>query len=500
MNRLFAALSAAIFALISIPAFAQTTPINGNVVSACGTPNGSAYTTGQARPVTLDTNGNVCTTSSGGGGTTGNVNITQIGGNAVATGTGASNTGTIRTVTSTDSTIGVEGQDGATQTSLTNPFPVTPGTGSTFKVNIDQTTPGTSNAVSAAQGTAAPVTGGWPTIAGEPTDTTGTFTNGTQTGNVTTPLIDGYETATITIHGTYGTASATFLGSDDGGTTYYPLQCARSDGSAVETGYTSLTNVSRAWYCPIHSFDTVQVLSSAVASGTVSVRISISSFPTAAGVAESVSSSTLATAANQPTNVTAGSTSSGQTGTIVFCQTTNVAQGVTYTNAQSNQCVQGIKGQILVTNAGQAVTSLATSGGGFCLTGPDGGCRANAMAPFLYDGTNTNIGLGCTNSAAVSVTSGTTVQIVALTAGKQIRVCSFGLSISLAGTAQFEYGTGTTCGTGTTILTGAMNMTAGVPFTMNMAEGQLFASASGNALCIVAATGNVNGFISYAVF
>lgn len=441
----------------------------------------------------VDSTGHVLTTGSGGG--TGAVNITQIGGNAVATGTGASNTGTIRTVTSTDSTIGVEGQDGATQTSLTNPFPVTPGTGSNFKVNIDQTTPGTTNAVSAAQGAAAAVTGGWPTIAGEPTDTTGTFTNGTQTGNVTTPTVDGYETATITIHGTYGTATATFLGSDDGGTTYYPLQCARSDGTAIETGYTTLTNTSRAWYCPIHGFDSVQVLSSAVASGTVSVRVSISSYSTAAGVAEAIPG--VATAANQPTNAAQGSTTSGQTGPLNQCGVLSSAP--TYTTAQTNPCNLGVRGGLITGPDGVGVTQL-TSQAGFAPYDRGGSSRAPAMSPFLYDGTNTNVAIGCTNSAVVSVPSGTTVQIVALTAGKQIRVCSFGLSISLAGTAQFEYGTGTLCATGTTALTGAMNMTAGVPFTMNMAEGQLFASASANAVCIVAATGNVNGFISYAVY
>lgn len=156
--------------------------------------------------------------------------------------------------------------------------------------------------VTANQGTAAPVTGGWPVINGEPADTTGTFTNATQSGNVTSATVDGYETATISINGTYGTATATFVASDDGGTTYYPIQCARSDGTALEGGYTSLTNTNRAWFCPIHSFDTVRVLSSAVASGTVNVRISISSSPTAAGVLEGVSG-TVTIATNQSVNV-----------------------------------------------------------------------------------------------------------------------------------------------------------------------------------------------------
>lgn len=199
-----------------------------------------------------------------------------------------------------DSNGSATGGDAATQSSLSGGMcqtaPIALANGQQASLLIDCTThalltysAGGGGTVTANQGTAAPVTGGWPVIAGEPSDTTGTFTNGTQTGNVTTPAVDGYETATITISGTYSTATATFLASDDGGTTYYTLRCARTDSVAVESGYTGLTNTNRAWYCPIHSFDTIRVLSSAVASGTVNVRISISSFSTSAAVTEAIS-------------------------------------------------------------------------------------------------------------------------------------------------------------------------------------------------------------------
>lgn len=210
--------------LWTIPASAQT----AIVVSSCGT---LTLAPGYSKPIYEDTTGAQCTTAAGGAGTS---------------------------------------------------------------VSIVQTTPGTTNGVvtnsgsvtTAAQGAAAAVTAGWPTINGEPADTAGTFTNATQSGNVTSATVDGYETATISINGTYGTATATFLASDDAGTTFYPIACARSDGSAVEIGYTALTNTNRAWFCPIHGFDSVRILSSAVASGTVNVRISISSSPTAAAVAQ----------------------------------------------------------------------------------------------------------------------------------------------------------------------------------------------------------------------
>lgn len=139
---------------------------------------------------------------------------------------------------------------------------------------------GSGGAITANQGTPAAITGGWPTTNGEPADTTGTFTNATQTGNVTTPSVDGYATAIISINGTFNTATATFLASDDGGTTFYPLACNRIDNSsAPELGYTGLTNTNRAWLCATQGFDEIRVLSSAVASGTVNVRISQSAAP-----------------------------------------------------------------------------------------------------------------------------------------------------------------------------------------------------------------------------
>src|SRR5437879_5656570 len=61
------------------------------------------------------------------------------------------------------------------------------------------------------------------------------------------------------------------------------------------------------------------------------------------------------------------------------------------------------------------------------------------------------------SSIVLNITSATTTQLVALSAGKQIFVCGF--NFTMVGTVQtlaFEYGTGASCGTGTTLLTGAM--------------------------------------------
>lgn len=111
-------------------------------------------------------------------------------------------------------------------------------------------------------------------------DTTGTFTNATQTTSLTATNCDGYATALVSINGTYGAASAVFEASDDSGTTWYSVAGIQSDDSAIVTGYTALTNTNRQWSFPISGNDSFRVRSTAVASGTVNVRISITAIPT----------------------------------------------------------------------------------------------------------------------------------------------------------------------------------------------------------------------------
>lgn len=133
------------------------------------------------------------------------------------------------------------------------------------------------------QGAATALTNGWPMINGEANDSTGTFTNGTQTTSVTNNNLDGYGNSLVSINGTYGTATAIFEGSDDGGTTWFTVNAARDDLNVIETGYTSLTNTSRSWQINNSGFDSIRVRSTAVASGTVNVRISSSSAPNSSG-------------------------------------------------------------------------------------------------------------------------------------------------------------------------------------------------------------------------
>lgn len=119
----------------------------------------------------------------------------------------------------------------------------------------------------------------------------------------------------------------------------------------------------------------------------------------------------------------------------------------------------------------------------------------------LYNGTNTDRGFTCPNTAAISVTAGNTTQIVALSGSTIIRVCSIAVSMSAAGTAQFVYGTGSNCGTGTTNITGAMTLATGTPMTLAAPAGSsVMRGAAANALCVAAVTGNVTGWLSYAQY
>ena len=103
-----------------------------------------------------------------------------------------------------------------------------------------------------------------------------------------------------------------------------------------------------------------------------------------------------------------------------------------------------------------------------------------------------------TSSAVINVSSATTTQLVALSAGKAIYVCQATASGGSAATALFEYGTGSSCGTGTTALTGAMALNASQPVSLGWG-GVLVTAPAGTALCLV--TGGTvttaQGLISY---
>jgi len=124
-----------------------------------------------------------------------------------------------------------------------------------------------------------------------------------------------------------------------------------------------------------------------------------------------------------------------------------------------------------------------------------------ASYPLAYNGATWDKSFTCTSTASVSVTAGNTTQIVALSGSTNIRVCSFAITMSAAGTAQFVAGTGSNCGSGTANITAAMSLATATPLAMAAGPGvSVFRAGASNALCVAAVTGNVTGFVTYAQF
>jgi hypothetical protein len=90
-------------------------------------------------------------------------------------------------------------------------------------------------------------------------------------------------------------------------------------------------------------------------------------------------------------------------------------------------------------------------------------------------------------SVAINLTTATTTQLVALAAGQSVYVCGYNFTeTSVAQTAQFEYGTGASCGTGTTVLTGPFTSTTTNTIVVGeYSGGTIMTAPTGNALCIV---------------
>jgi len=120
---------------------------------------------------------------------------------------------------------------------------------------------------------------------------------------------------------------------------------------------------------------------------------------------------------------------------------------------------------------------------------------------YTTNGNNCVQGIAASNSAAISVSTATTTQIVALSTGKQIFVTSF--DFMSAGTTNFTfvYGTGTNCGTGTTSLTGAYPLIAQAGVSKGNGLGSILVVPSGNALCVTNSQAiQVSGGVSYVQF
>jgi len=104
-------------------------------------------------------------------------------------------------------------------------------------------------------------------------------------------------------------------------------------------------------------------------------------------------------------------------------------------------------------------------------------------------------------SVAVTISTATTTQIVALAASQKIYITGGVLVSSGANTVTLKYGTGAACGTGTTSISGAMDFTAQTGIGFNSGFGPSLVIPSAQAFCITtSAAVQLSGWITYAQY
>lgn len=327
-------------------------------------------------------------------------NTKQVNGVTTQAGAGAAGTGSQRVAVAQDTTTVAGSAPGTAGAPSTNVLTVQGAPSMTkLLVTPDSVALPANQSVNIAQlnGAAPSLTNPIYTANAEAADVSGTFTNGTQTNSVTNTSADGYAAGLISINGTYGTASGVFEASDDGGTTWYSIVCGRSDGTASETGYTALTNVSRQWSCPVGGNDSIRVRSTAVASGTANLRVGISAPPPSSTVTTGNVTVTQAAAASLNAQVVGAVASAGaNAGNPVKLGGVVATAQPSLSNGNVNDVLMSSKGGIIITpQFGVAVTTGSVNVG---LYDQAGNTRTLAVGSTLYNGS--------TNDAALSAVNG----------------------------------------------------------------------------------------------
>lgn len=106
----------------------------------------------------------------------------------------------------------------------------------------------------------------------------------------------------------------------------------------------------------------------------------------------------------------------------------------------------------------------------------------------------------CDRHAGVDVNAAATSVIVTGVAGRTIVVCGFVITAdTTATTAQFKFGTGTTCGTSTTNISAPLRLAANGNISYGNGIGVIFRADPGTDLCLAAVTGAVSGIVTYQI-
>lgn len=120
---------------------------------------------------------------------------------------------------------------------------------------------------------------------------------------------------------------------------------------------------------------------------------------------------------------------------------------------------------------------------------------------YTSDGSNCLPAVQASNSVAISISTATTTQLIALSSGKNIFVSSWNVISGGTGNFTLVYGTGTNCGTGTTSLTGAYPLIAQAGISVGSGLGITLVVPRGNALCATtSAAVQMSGSVSYVQF
>jgi hypothetical protein len=175
-------------------------------------------------------------------------------------------------------------------------------------------------------------------------------------------------------------------------------------------------------------------------------------------------------------------------------------------NSSAPTITNGNRGDVQVSSRAELIVRPSASGALISAGNPSDGLsngiqvfQENAMMS-VYNGSTWDRMFACTNQASATVTAGATTEIVALTASQVIRVCAFTIGMSASGTVKFVQGTGTNCGTGTADIMPATQLSTGNVLAMGNGSAAVLRTSSANALCVTAATGNAQVYVSYAKY
>lgn len=175
---------------------------------------------------------------------------------------------------------------------------------------------------------------------------------------------------------------------------------------------------------------------------------------------------------------------------------TSVADGANVTTGSKADAADCTTTHSLIACLRQADADIKAGGGSTGSAAPSTGVYVAGIS----SGNLTGI-VQADGSVAISVSTATTTQLVALASSKKIYVTAFDIVVAAADNITLEYGTGSSCGTGTTTLTGAWNFAANGGISKGGGLGPVYVVPASNALCMVtSAAVQASGSVSYTQF